>query len=67
VDSLALIVAASTLLALSLVAGALLRAWQGWLDVRQLQLGAAPDLTSGEVRELRQRVRKLERIALGLD
>ncbi len=63
-----LIAAAALLLALALGAAALLRGWQGWLELKQLQLGAGPDRTrSGEVRRLRDRVRKLERIALGLD
>jgi hypothetical protein len=68
VDSLALVTAATALLALCLGAVALLRAWAGWLDLRRLRLDAGSERSSSpEVFELRQRVRKLERIALGLD
>ncbi|HZH05162.1 MAG TPA: hypothetical protein VEY69_00655 [Lautropia sp.] len=60
------LIAGAALLALMLGATALLKGWMDWLALRRLQLQAghgAPD----EVRHLRSRVRKLERIALGLD
>ena len=63
-----LIAAAALLLALILGAGVLLRGWQGWLELKRLQLSAGPERRAiAEVRDLRARVRKLERIALGLD
>ncbi len=64
----ALIAAGAALLALLLGAGILLRAWQGWLELKRLRLAAGLAATGpGEVQQLRARVRILERIALGLD
>ena len=64
----------SGLLAIGLLSAALLRAWHGWLELRRLELdrrggGAARSARGGgggEVRELRERVRRLEAIADGL-
>jgi hypothetical protein len=61
----------SGLLAIGLTAGALLKAWHGWLELRRSELAARgggagkeaerrPDLA-----ELRARVRRLEAIASG--
>jgi hypothetical protein len=48
-----------------------LKGWEGWLDLRRQQLlagsGRAVSGSSGELADLRKRVRTLERIALGID
>jgi hypothetical protein len=67
-DAVALIAGAAALAALALATAALLEGWQGWLDLQRVQRGAGAERhSSQEVRQLRLRVRKLERIALGLD
>lgn len=60
-------------LALALVSAAALRGWQGWLELRQLELGSrrsAPGARAParvELSELRDRVRRLEAIANGAE
>ncbi len=51
-----------------------LRAWNGWLDLKRLELtqncaerGLPPASGRIEIAELRERVRKLEAIAAGID
>lgn len=73
------IVAASALAGLIIVALAALKGWQGWLDLKARELEARPGITpepgtmtiSGaariEMADLRERVRKLEAIASGVD
>ena len=62
------------LLALAIAALAMLKGWQGWLEVKRLELaGPARREPRGEVSELiemadlRERVRKLESIAAVID
>jgi hypothetical protein len=64
---LALVVAGTALVALVLGALALLRGWQGWLELRQQELLSGPRRSrpNGELADLKQRVRKLEAIASG--
>jgi len=54
-----------------MVSLAALRAWLGWLDVRRLEVAAgrqaAPGLDRGELAALRDRVKRLEAIAAGVD
>lgn len=59
---------------LVIAAVALLKGWQGWLDYKRLELASRsgePDLapTGGriEIADLKERVRKLEAIAAGID
>lgn len=59
-------------LAILLIAG--LKGWQGWLELKRLELSGAPAGrgTSGvgeriEVADLRERIRKLESIAACID
>ena len=56
---------------LAIVSAALLRGWAGWLDVRRAELqesgSASRPAGSPELRELKDRVRKLEAIASGVD
>ena len=77
VSDLALFVtlASTALFGLCIIAGATLRGWNGWLEVKRMEIEAgsgaqayAPS-TSGriELADLRERVRKLERIANGID
>ena len=64
----------SILVALGLASLAALKGWQGWLDLKRFELthGAAdhklPPATGRiEIADLRERVRKLEAIAAGID
>jgi hypothetical protein len=58
-----------------MLAWAALRAWRGWLDLRRFEIASdrreeAPDPTSGvriEMANLKERLRKLEAIAQGVD
>lgn len=71
------IIAGASLVGLVVVAGALLKAWQGWLDYKQRELGqavhAAPEKSPGmgtariELADLKERIRKLEAIANGVE
>ena len=72
-----LVIAATSLLGLGLVAAALLRAWEGWLALKRRELDAIArgDANSEDMRgvapitiaDLRERIRKLEAIANGVD
>ena len=71
--------AASALLSLAILAGAALVMWQGWLSLKLRELEslrhAAPDMIGGsregaariEIADLKERIRKLEAIASGVD
>lgn len=68
------LVGASTIVTLVIAAVALLRAWQGWLDYKRLELasragepGVAPTSGRIEIADLKERVRKLEAIAAGIE
>jgi hypothetical protein len=68
------VLAASVLVAVGTATFAALKGWQGWLELRRFELSqAAGDRTlpptSGriELADLRERVRKLEAIAAGID
>ena len=67
-------VALAGLAALGMAILAALKGWQGWLDVRRLEIGGrgsadiSPSPTSRiELADLKERVRKLEGIAAGVD
>lgn len=73
-----LIIAATALLAVAIVAAALLRGWQGWLALKSRELDAhrpdpeagsapAPGMARIEIADLKERIRKLEAIAAGVD
>ena len=68
-----LIMALSGLLALVIVAVATLRGWDGWLTLKRAELvrshPEAPPSASAriEVADLKERIRKLEAIAAGVD
>ncbi len=69
------LIASSILLALGLASLAALKGWNAWLDYKRLELAsqAGGDLamprTGGriEIADLKERVRKLEAIAAGID
>ncbi len=75
----AMILASSVLAGLVIVAFACLKGWQGWLDLKARELearqghGREPGTLPGgpaariEMADLRERVRKLEAIANGVD
>ena len=67
-------VAGTALAGLTIATFAALRGWQGWLDVRRLELAGGqrgdPRSPAGEmieVADLKERVRKLEAIAAVVD
>ena len=68
------LVAVSILATLGTASWAALKGWQGWLELRRFELThgsadkALPPATGRiEIADLRERVRKLEAIAAGLD
>lgn len=73
-----LLIAASALVGLLVVAGAALKGWQDWLALKTRELDAgrrSPEFDSGaregaariEIADLKERIRKLEAIASGVD
>ena len=77
-----IVLAATSLTAIAIVAFAMLRGWQGWLSLKEHELehGADPrgrdrDPDTGsalgaariELSDLKERIRKLEAIASGVD
>ena len=70
--------ATSTLLGLLIMAVTMLRGWQGWLALKERELDlrrSAPEIEGGsregmqriEIADLKERIRKLEAIANGVD
>ena len=71
-----LVVSTAALIGLCIVAGALLRAWHGWLSLKSRELenrrpewdgGAPSGMARIEIADLKERIRKLEAIAAGVD
>lgn len=75
-----IIIAAAALVAIGIVALAALRGWQGWLSLKERELDRAgrrppPEIEGGaqlgaariEIADLKERIRKLEAIASGVD
>ncbi len=73
-----LVLTAGLLVAVIVLAGAALRAWQGWLDLKRRELDRVPvghggEETAGlgtariELADLKERIRKLEAIASGVE
>jgi hypothetical protein len=73
-----LLIAASALMGLLVIAGATLKGWQDWLALksRELETGRRPHEIEGgsregaariELADLKERIRKLEAIANGVD
>jgi hypothetical protein len=68
------LIGASVLLAIGLAAIAGLKGWQAWLEFKRLELasnigdqGLPPATGRIELADLKERVRKLEAIAAGID
>jgi hypothetical protein len=75
-DSATLIFAATSLLAVAMITIACLRGWQGWLQLKARELDMhRPEIEGGvsngmariEIADLKERIRKLEAIAAGVD
>jgi len=71
---ISLTLAAMALVGLVIVASTALRAWQGWLDLKRAELaqgyeaGTPPSPAARiEVADLKERIRKLEAIAAGVE
>lgn len=73
-----LIMTGGSLIGLVVIAASLLRAWQGWLDLKRQELdraSARPATEEGsgigtariELADLKERIRKLEAIASGVE
>ncbi len=71
-----LAIALTTLAAVAIVAATTLSGWRGWLALRQQQMGygTLPDRDPGptagtriEIADLKERIRKLEAIAAGVE
>lgn len=68
------VMGASLVATLVIAAIALLKGWHGWLDYKRLELasrngaaGLPPATGRIEIADLKERVRKLEAIAAGID
>jgi hypothetical protein len=68
------VLGASTLAGLAAASWAGLKAWNGWLELKRFELtheagdrGLPPASGRIEIADLRERVRKLEAIAAGID
>jgi len=69
------VLAASVMFAIGIAAFATLKGWQGWLELKRLELvngraeATLPPTGGGriEIADLKERVRKLEAIAAGID
>lgn len=73
-----LLIATSTLLALAMLTAAVLRGWHSWLALKNRELEmhtTTPEMLGGssegkariEIADLKERIRKLEAIASGVD
>ncbi|WP_068074078.1 hypothetical protein [Novosphingobium lentum] len=77
-----LVIAAASLIGLGVIAATLLRAWHDWLQLKRLEIehGRGDSLSTGaplsgpvsgmariEMADLKERIRKLEAIASGVD
>ena len=67
-----LALASAGTLAVTIAAAAVLRGWQGWLELKRLEIGGAgtrrrPVPQRIEIADLRERVRRLEAIADGAE
>ena len=68
------VLAASVLIGMAAASWAGLKAWNGWLELKKMELtqiagdrGLPPATGRIEVADLKERVRKLEAIATGID
>ena len=70
------LIATAALLGLVVLAAAALKGWQGWLDLKTRELeqarghaepGSPGGMARIEIADLKERIRKLEAIAAGVD
>ena len=68
------VIAASVMMAIGIAALATLKGWQGWLELKRLELASGraeaimpPASGRIEIADLKERVRNLEAIAPGID
>jgi hypothetical protein len=75
-DSAYLVIAATTLIAVTIIVLAALRGWQDWLTLKTRELDRHQPEIEGrtgsgapriEIADLKERIRKLEAIAAGVD
>jgi hypothetical protein len=75
-SSATLVVTAGSVLAVTIITLALFKAWQSWLAYKTRELdhhrpeiegGAANGMARIEIADLKERIRKLEAIAAGVD
>ena len=75
-DSATLLLATTALVSVAIVTLASLRGWQGWLQLKTRELdlhrpeiegGVSSGMTRIEIADLKERIRKLEAIAAGVD
>jgi hypothetical protein len=68
-DPMTIVTAASAgVIGLSITSAAGLKAWNGWLEIKRQELGdGRPSPSRRDVAELKDRVRRLETIASGID
>jgi len=66
--------AAAGLVAIAMISAAVLRGWRGWLDLKRaelqhVQIDATPPSAGSriEIADLKERIRKLEAIAAGVE
>ncbi len=66
--------AAAALVAIGMIAATMLKGWQGWLHLKTLEIeqrGQSPvppgAMARIEIADLKERIRKLEAIAAGVD
>ena len=71
-----ILITASGLLAVAIIALTALRGWQGWLGLKTRELdlhrpvvegGSSSGMARIEIADLKERIRKLEAIAAGVD
>lgn len=73
-----IVLTAGFIVAVIVVTGAMLRAWQGWLELKRSELRQAPASPAAdegsafgtariELADLKERIRKLEAIASGVE
>ena len=75
IDAATLVTIASAgIVGFGIVSTAMLRGWAGWLEVKRLEIErrrqsapSSPSAVAGEIQGLKERVRKLEAIASGVD
>ena len=71
--NIVLALASASLIAVGIASTAILKGWNGWLEIKRLELtgarreGLAPPGARIELSDLKERVRKLEAIANGVE